>query len=284
MFSQKVGAGSAYARLIRNSIYDTVVEVGIAHMRNKIIENVNMNLFYDIDTISVLKRKKERENDNVSIPELTTAVAIVHNNMIGCWEQIRLFPEDYNNRKSTIPDFFTNLLVNDRLLAIEFHSLKKQFKYYKKCLHLLRENMEKRIAVHRKDGPFLIFASDVGAEFLSDFGYNVMDFCSCYINIVNNTAIFNSNNYSLTYGKAADDNIREDFSKKYYRLFVRDLNCLDSMSQYDVALTFFLNEIINKDNILKKLYYSEFIEYLGSYIEKQIKEDIIKVVGANVKK
>ncbi len=284
MFNRSIEAGRVYSHLIRKSIYNVIIDIGEARMLNEIINSVNQNIFYDIDTISALKRKRERNRNRVSLPELATAATIVSNNMIGCWEQIRIFPERYDNRKSIKPDFFTNMMINDKLLAIEFHSLKMHFRIYSRQLHKIKEDLEKRIAAHKNKGPFFIFTSDVDAEFLSNFGYNVMDFCDCYLNISNNRAIYDNDEYSLTYDSKADAKLINDFSKQYYRLFLRDFEGIKDMARYSLGLSNLLNIVLPEENTIKKLYYSEFVEHLYSYVRRQIKEDILGVVEFNVKK
>ncbi|MCL5423768.1 MAG: hypothetical protein M1385_01640, partial [Candidatus Marsarchaeota archaeon] len=199
MFNRKVEIGRVYSHLIRKSIYNVVVDIGEARMLNEVVNAVNQNIFYDIDTISALKRKRELNKNRVSLPELATAATIINNDLIGCWEQIRIFPERYDNRKSIKPDFFTNMRVNDKLLAIEFHSLKMHFRIYSRHVNRIKEDLEKRIAAHKNKGPFFIFTSDIDAKVISNFGYNVMDFCDCYFDISSNRIIYDNEEYLFTY-------------------------------------------------------------------------------------
>ncbi len=284
MFNRNVEVSRVYSRLIRKSIYNVVMDIGEARMLNEVINTVNQNIFYDIDTISTLKRKREQNKNKISLPELATAATIVNNGMIGCWEQIRIFPERYDNRKSITPDFFTNMMVNDKLVAIEFHSLKMHFRIYNAHLDRIKDDLEKRIAAHKNRGHFFIFTSDINTKFLSNFGYNVMDFCDCYYNISGSMAICENKEYSLTFDSIADAKIINDFSKQYYRLFLRDFEDIKNMAKYSLGLSNLLNIVLPNEHTIKKLYYSEFVEHLHDYIRRQIKEDILGVVGCNVKK
>lgn len=263
---------ACYIKGTKKQILKQVNSIGIDHFVHDSMDGICDRLFMDIDRFHKMKRDKDTVKNRTSFPEIATAATLIENKIVASWESIRLFPIDDKNPTSTIPDFLTNILINDRMVVLEPHSMRNLFNLSRHTLKHIGRDIWRRIEIFNDNKElFFVMISDLHPEHFQTLGYNVNDFCDCYLFRRDGTATFKDRTLTLSYGIDQDQQKKELFRSKYYKMFIRNTDCATQLSSYHVNLTYLMDMVFAKSMGSIHLGLEEFMSNTAQIVNAQIK-------------
>jgi len=177
----------AYKDSSASTINQIVSQVGSERFLHSLVRGAEPNIFSNKDTLRlVAELKRGGKEGQHSSAELATALMLVNNGIAACWDYVRILPTGPDGGwGSTVMDFFTNVKVGGRNLAIEVHS----FDLFLKCFGTRRHRdtrvaheLEKRALLFADSNMFVVFVGDIShTVFMEQFRVKVGSFCDYYV-------------------------------------------------------------------------------------------------------
>jgi hypothetical protein len=269
-------AGRAYKTYMnagRNSIYRALSAVGPENLLRVVLDNAESNRISDIQSLQrIVNLKKGAGGSDISSPELATALTLVNRDVAAYWECIRLFPSEfYSHGRTMLLDFMTNVVMNGKNLAVEYHSFSVKLAGVENKFRgeTLGRDLEKRKAAYKDSGLIVVLASDINPEKLQNAtGIDVMSFCDYYISARDRSVTDNS---GTTHMHANAPRIeRKAFETSFFEVFKR--NPSESsvrLGTYHALLSHVLLSI-TQNTAAVRLKDKDFSEALGSYLRLKV--------------
>lgn len=198
--------------------------------------------------------KKSSGGATISSPELATALTLIDRNVAAYWECIRIFPSEfYLHGRTILPDFITNVAVNGRNLAVEYHSFAVKIigVGHKFGEEALRHDLAKRKASYTGSSLIVVLASDMHPEaLLNATSIDVMSFCDYYIDALGKAVVGKSG--TTRFPSESFRTEEKSFESHFSSMFQRDPSSSSiSLGNYNVLLSRVLLDITRNTAMIK---------------------------------
>ncbi len=270
----------AYKHAGIRSLTIATKEHGIDAMVDTIMKGVRENTVADLSDLKKCREEKSNGGKNrLSFPEVLTGVALLECNLSYCWDYLRIFPDLSSNSNKTIyPDFVTNLLFENKIVTLEYHSLNLIYRLNKKKYRniSIQNEANQWEAGTFNNGLYVIFGSDFTQNRLSEeFNVDVRRFSDVYISpnsfpyiLTRNEGVVRINHEDTTHEKN-----KISIKKSFEELKMEIREDRKNFLYYDV-LVHILRDLEAKPGI-RKLGKEEFLERIEGYTRKQIEINLL---------
>ncbi len=257
----------------RNTINRTILSVGGEEkFLQEVVRGAESSIITNIAGLQrVTELKKLERAGSVSSPELVTGLTLINNGIASCWDYLRLFSLNFQtDGRSTGLDFFTNVTLGDKTLAVEFHFLEfflrelRRYSEKDRDFYLNRE-ITRRASSFAGSGLFLIFASDVKYERLEkELGIDVWSFCSCYLSTKDRMAFMNDGRQLLFDTGLHNEKTVLAFKKQFSEVFESRPSSFGA-GRYNLRLSQLLQNITSGSDVVRHDVL-EFNERISDYL------------------
>lgn len=277
----KEGFIRSYMYSGEKSFFRSIKREGLDNVIPVILEEVNKRISFNINEFEkdIILRTSLRKKAP-STPEIITGITLSNSGVSFCWDFLRVFSDPgAKTHKSIFPDFITNVMIGDKLLAVEFHSMKMLFNKLNEKFRVetIRKEVDQWTGGTINSNLYVLFISDLKYKTFTDvFGVNPLSFSDIYVTYPKMIMV-SRNNKSEVQIPLDDKKIEEP--KKYLLqefqnigLFMKNGN---KSVKYFNALSVVLNSLLNEQKT-KKLKDETFHKILEIYLKTVIESKLLK--------
>ncbi len=277
---QKEGFIRKYMYSGEKSLFRTIKREGVENVIPIILEEVDKKISFNINEFEkdIILRTSLR-NKAPSTPEIITGIALSNSKISFCWDFLRVFSDNgTKTHKSIFPDFITNVMIGDKLLAVEFHSMKMLFSGLsdKFKVDAIKKEVDQWTGGTINSNLYVLFISDFKYEtFTNVFGVDPLSFSDIYVTYPKMSMI-SRDNKSEREISPHDQKIEEP--KKYLLEEFQKIGLFmkngDKSVKYFNALSLVLNSLLN-DQKAKKINKEAFHKVLEIYLRTVIESRLL---------
>lgn len=264
----------------RRTVTITARAYGLENMVNGVVEGIKKNYIDDIGDLRRRYREKTENNTKISFHELITGISLSKSNIGYCWDYIRIFPKHEHNTNLTIfPDFVTNVIINNKLLLVEYHSLMIGYRTnsQKYRIESVRRDTEQWSKSIDGNNIYTIFAGDITPFRLqAEFDINTSNFADLYLEKGDLPQVLRKEKgyKKYNYGKRTLENDRKELIKEL-KFFGIDFTDDPKIVKYYGIMKKIIKDIVKRkktQKIEKEIFFGMMENYTKNQIEKRLFE------------
>ena len=277
---QKEGFIRKYMHSGEKSLFRTIKREGVENVIPVILEEVEKKISFNINEFERdISLRTSLRNNAPSTPEIITGIALSNSKISFCWDFLRVFSDNKaKTHKSIFPDFITNVMIGDKLLAVEFHSMKMLFNGLKDKFKAdtVKKEVEQWTGGTVNSNLYVLFISDFKYEtFTNVFNVDPLSFSDICVTYPKMSMISRDNRSE----RQIPPHVQKIEEPKRYLLeefkkidiFMKNG---DKSVKYFNALSLILNNLLN-DQKVKKLNKEAFHKILEIYIRTVIESRLL---------